>query len=272
MAIQTKTITGSTSSSLWTWKMEIMETSTDVETNVSKVTVRSYLGRGSSGSYFGGSATCKIVCDGAERTSNKTFSYPTNVSANGWVLIQSEAFTIQHGSDGTKEISVTASMSNASFNPNSASASGKMELTTIPRASEVSGGSGNIGSPTRIIITRVSSSFKHTLKYEFKGLTGIIATGVDTSYNWTIPTSFYEKIPSSNTGTGTITCETYNGDVLIGTSTCEFTASVTNSAPTIGTLTYKDSNSTTTAITENNQRIIRNNSNLIFTTGTASVE
>jgi hypothetical protein len=45
-----------------------------------------------------------------------------------------------------------------------------------------------------------------------------------------------------------------------------------NEAPTVGSISYKDSNSTTTAITGNNQRIIRNNSNLLFTVGTATAK
>lgn len=43
-----------------------------------------------------------------------------------------------------------------------------------------------------------------------------------------------------------------------------------NENPTVGSISYKDSNSTTTAITGDNQRIIRNNSNLLFTVGTAT--
>ena len=43
-----------------------------------------------------------------------------------------------------------------------------------------------------------------------------------------------------------------------------------NENPTVGSISYKDSNSTTTAITGNDQRIIRNNSNLLFTVGTAT--
>ena len=43
-----------------------------------------------------------------------------------------------------------------------------------------------------------------------------------------------------------------------------------NETPTVGSLSYKDNNSTTTAITGNNQRIIRNNSNLLFTVGSAT--
>lgn len=148
--------------------------------------------------------------------------------------------------------------------------SGSIILPLIPRASSVSGGSGNIGGTTTINVNRASSSFTHTLEYAFGNLTGTIATGVGTSHTWTIPTSFYTQIPNSNSGSGTITCKTYSGNTLIGTSSCSFSVNVVNSNPTIGAFTYKDNKTATTQITQNNQRIIRNNSNLLFTIGNAT--
>lgn len=152
-------------------------------------------------------------------------------------------------------------------------ASTNMVCSTIPRVSSVSAGSGNIGETLAINVSRHSSNFTHTLTYAFGNLTGTIATGVGTSYNWTIPTSFYAQIPSDNSGVGTITCKTYSGNTLVGTSTCSFTAKVTNSNPTFSSsqLSYLDSNSSIVAITGNNQHIVRNKSNLkvTFTDATA---
>lgn len=144
-------------------------------------------------------------------------------------------------------------------------------LPAIPRPSKISAGSGNIGSALKIGISRVNSSFTDTLEYEFGNLTGTIATNTNaTAVNWNIPESFYGEIKNSNTGTGKIICKTYNGDTLIGTSEVEFTANVVNSDPVINAFTYKDSNDFTFAITEDRQRIIRDNSNLLFTIGSAS--
>ena len=124
MALQSKTITGSTNNSNWTWKMEVIENSTNTSANTSSVTVNSYLGRASSASYFGGNASVNITCNGTSRSASKTFTYPTNVSGGGWVLVQSETFTITHNSDGSKDISISSSMSTGDFTPSSASASG----------------------------------------------------------------------------------------------------------------------------------------------------
>ena len=203
-----------------------------------------------------------VYINGSLVLSNQTYS---NISGDGTHKLASGSITINHNADGNKSFDV--SISGWLYDTGSPSGSGSFELPTIPRASSVSGGSGNIGSATTINISRASSSFTHTLEYSFGSLTGTIATGVGTSYKWTIPTSFYAQIPNSNSGTGTITCKTYSGSTLIGTSTVSFTAKVINSNPTFtaSNITYADTNTTVTAITGNNQHIVQNKSNLKVT-------
>lgn len=193
-----------------------------------------------------------------------------NYDGYATVTLKSGSQTVSHNADGKKSISYSFSVTDTSgvtYTSGNASASGTLALTTIPRASSVSGGSGNIGGKTTITISRASSSFTHTLTYYFGSLTGTIATGVGTSYEWTIPTSFYSQIPNSNTGTGSIICETYNGNTLIGSKTVSFTAKVTNSNPTfsVSNLSYADTNTTVVAITGNNKHIVQNKSNLKLT-------
>lgn len=50
--------------------------------------------------------------------------------------------------------------------------------------------------------------------------------GAGTEVQWTVPESLAAEIPDSPSGTGTLTCKTYNGGTLIGTKTVTFTASV----------------------------------------------
>lgn len=101
-------------------------------------------------------------------------------------------------------------------------------------------------------------------------MSGTIATKTsDTSIGWIIPTSFYTKIPNAKSGQGTITCETYSGDILIGTANCTFNVFVTNSNPTV-TATAVDSNATTKALTGNENKLIRYYSNAkVIITATA---
>lgn len=144
-----------------------------------------------------------------------------------------------------------------------ASASGSLTLDKIPRKSSVTCTDGNIESSVSININRASDSFTHTLRYDFGNLKNqTIATGVGTSYGWTLPTSFYAQIPNAKSGVGTVYCDTYSGSTLIGTSSCNFTAYTDESKckPTV-TATIIDSNDTTYALTNDRNKFIKGYSN-----------
>ena len=190
------------------------------------------------------------------------YSGTNTLPSSGTKTMASGTTTIGHNADGTKSFSYSFSQefaitfSGTYIGTKSGSSSGTLD--TIARASSVSGGSGTIGSTTTIKISRASSSFTHTLTYSFGSLSGTIATGVGTSYTWTIPTSFYAQIPNAKSGTGTITCTTYNGSTNIGSSSCSFTASTSSSssAPSLS-VSIVDTDSTTTALTGDSSKLVR---------------
>jgi hypothetical protein len=126
-------------------------------------------------------------------------------------------------------------------------------------SSRVACASFNLGTNTTISITRDNNSYTHTLKYSFNGATGTIVTKTtQTSYVWTPPAStFYSKIPNTSSGYGTITCETYNGNTLVGTTTCGFYAYTVkaNCVPTVSG-TVVDTNEKTVALTGNNTTLV----------------
>lgn len=268
---QTKTINGSTGSSVWTWKMVITESWNDdyLTTNKSIVNVKSYMGRGSSGSYFGGTATQKITVGDKKSEASKTYSYPTNVGAYGWVLMYEATFEIEHDSDGSKKITVTSSMSGATFSPTTASASGEIQLTTIPRASKITATSANIGETSQISVTQYSNSFRHTIAFSFGSLNGYILedgsisqtlTKISaTSIGFQIPRNWYNEIPNDQEGLCTLTITTYNGDDAIGTNTCTFYARVGGNVSVSGSVV--DTNATTLALTGNNNILVKGYSN-----------
>ena len=79
------------------------------------------------------------------------------------------------------------------------------------------------------------------------------------------------KCPNSNTLTVRYTIAT----VISGTTYYNYvdrTMSIVNATPTAPSLTYADTNAATIAITENNQRIIRNKSTLRATVGTGAAK
>jgi hypothetical protein len=185
----------------------------------------------------------------------------------------SQTLNIGHNADGSKYLDTSAWISLNTPLTSSEQWYGQW-LSTIPRASSVSGGSGNIGGTSTVSINRASSGFTHILYYSFSSISWRwIASNLGTSYTWTLPNDLYAQIPNSNSGTGTLICETYSGSTYIGNSSTSFTAKVVNSNPTFGSsnVSYKDTNSNIVAITLNDQHIVRNQSNLsaTFTAATA---
>lgn len=240
----------------------------DIATNKTKIiAVQGYVKRNNS-TYHPYNSTSSAVFTVKNTDGSQLYSTTRNpkydLGSNGYksVLDISPNVEISHSADGKKTIVITFSFDGklSSYYPNG-SISKTIELPTIPRTSSVTCADGNIGSATTININRASSTFTHTLEYNFLGLTGTIATKTaNTSIGWTIPTSFYSKIPNANSGSGTITCSTYSEDTLIGTSTCTFNAFVINSNPSISA-TVEDTNTSAIQATGNKNKLIRYISN-----------
>lgn len=265
------TINGTTGRNASHWKYFLICTEIKednyVSTNSTKLKVDVYLGATSYSRAVRGSieAVHTINIDGTNYTfTTKAYTIEKNTN---YLLGTITSNAITHNDDGSKKVSVTASspdLAQASgYGPYTGTASGEVELTTIPRASLVTCADGNIGSSTTINIQRATDTFKHTLKYNFGNKSGTIATKIsDTSYGWTIPTDFYSQIPNAKSGQGIIICETYNGDTLIGENECTFNATVLEETnkPTI-TATIVDSNAKTKALTGNENKLIKYFSN-----------
>lgn len=234
----------------------------DVANNRTKVQYQARIYYENSTYIYDGAGTIAVSGDGASYQSagctRPTTGESVILTTEGWVT---------HNNDGTKSVSGSASINFPNWGW-SGTATATATLPTIPRASSISCNGGDIGASTSITISRASSSFTHTIEYSFGNLSGTIITKTsNTSINWTIPTTFYAQIPNSNTGSLSLTCKTYNGSTLIGTTTITCTVKVTNSNPIFNSnqLSYLDSNSSIVAITQNNQHIVRNNSNLKVT-------
>lgn len=176
-------------------------------------------------------------------------NYQDRIGLNSNLLVASADVKVPHNDDGTKDVTISVySTGLASFSISEQSKT--VALSRIPRTSGVTAGEGTIGSNLLISINRASDSFTHNLSYSFGSLSGAIANGVGENYSWPIPTSFYNQIPNDPSGKGTITCQTYSGGTLIGTSTCSFTAKCNESAckPTIN-VSFYDDNDATVALT-----------------------
>ena len=265
-------------------------TSYNVSTNQTTVALGdvswAYFGRAG----WGTSASSTITITAADNTSSTgstSATTPANSSTHGGVKTftgtpSPNSITVTH-SNATGAKSVNISISSKIFvNP---TGGGSQQYTikgdgsttaasgTYAPASSVTCSTADIGSAPTIQISRNSSSFTHTLTYEFGSLSGTIATKTTstTITSWKFPTSFYAQIPNAKSGTGTITCNTYSGDTLLGTKTCSFTAT-TNESLCKPTLSPKveDSNSEAVALTGNANTFIRYISDAAITSGAAA--
>lgn len=257
-------IYGTTSSTGWQLRLDYSYTQ-DIVANTSTITATLYVYAGTSPSYNQNANSAYYTIQGT-----KTWN-PYSYTSKGWKELGSKTWTENHNADGTLTLTLSgywcSDIGSSNYTPYSLSVSGSVTLPTIARASSITVGISTIGSTTKITINRASANFTHNLSYSWQGLSGTIATGVSTSYTWTVPTTFYTKIPNAKSASGTITCDTYNGTTKIGTTTCAFTASVDETAckPTISPTAY-DSNSTTVGLTGNNSKFVK-----FFSNATVSV-
>lgn len=240
-----------------TGSITITQKSQNIANNTSDITV---VGK----AVMSGPSYDEYTREGSITIDGKKYTFTATFPSNSTKQLFSKTVTVSHGTDGKKTVSASFSIKTGmtgTLDNGVLTASTSKTLTTIPRASSVTCADGNIGSSTTININRATSSFTHTITYSFLGLTGTIATKTsNTSIGWTIPTSFYTKIPNATSGKGTITCQTYTGSTLIGTNTCTFNAFVINSDPTISG-TVQDINQTTIALTGDNNQFIKYFSN-----------
>lgn len=194
------------------------------------------------------------------------FSFSAALSANQTKTIFTKTAIISHGSDGTKtcsfkaDVGIEVTLSGAYYG--TVTVLGNGIFNTIPRASAFSLSASNIamGSTVTISIDRASTAFKHTLIYQFGNRSGTIENDVGTSATWELPLTLALAIPKSTSGTGIITCKTYNGTALIGSKSVNFTATVPNSVvPSINSVSISEA---TTGIATKFNGYVQNKSTL----------
>lgn len=256
--------------------VSFVENSTSVENNTSNITCTGTLS--APNAYWSSSYNSTLTVywkDNKQNTDIYIASVNAKTIALGGSISASGTINVTHKDDGTLSGYAWAKWEKggtSAFTPNNGQAViDWTALTTIARASKPSintypqnSPDFNIGDTITIHMNRKSNAFTHTVTLYFGNYSYQIATGVtnnctlDTS---TIASNMYQQIPNAAVGEGNITVATYNGSTLVGTAQCLFNAHVVNSSPTFNAA-YQDTNATTTAITQDNQLIIQNNSTL----------
>ena len=228
----------------------------NVAANTSTISWR-LVGAGTGSGYYM-SGNFKVVIAG-----ETVYQSATRIELRVGTVVATGTKVLTHNSDGTKTFSASAEAGIYTVAVN-CRGSGNFTLNTIPRASTVTATNGTINDWATVNISRASSAFTHTVSATFGSITTGIATKTNqTSISWVIPSTWYSQIPNAKSGTATVTCQTYNGDTLIGTSTTTFTASIDEEdcTPTLSPFVY-DTNDETIDLTGDDTKVIRYHSNM----------
>ena len=213
-----------------------------------------------------GSTTIPLNIDNTITNETITLQY-SSASQKSSFTAASGTRILTHNADGTKSFIVyfTLLLGGTNF-----VISETFTLDRITRASGVTCTTVNIGVAPVITINAQDSTYRHTLSYGFGNqelgyITGTIASStsrlVIDDFIW--PESFYQVIPNSKSGMGTIFCTTYdsNGAIIGEETRCNFTANANEGSSTpvfeSGYPIIKDKCEITKALTGDESKLIR---------------
>lgn len=246
----------------FSWSLSSQST----ETN-SSVISWSLKGAGTASSNWYNAGNFKVVINGTT-----VYSSSTRIKLYNGTLVASGSFTINHNNDGTKTFSASA-QAGIYYVAVNCSGSGSWSLPQISRYATILSATNFTDEQDPSIEFSNPTNAKLQLKIEAGGNTSLIVrdnlTNAKSPYKFTLTeaerNSLRNLCPNSNTLSVRFTVGTYSGSSVTNWSYLDRTMTIVNAAPTISGISYRDTNSTTTAITNNNQLIIQNRSTVSFT-------
>lgn len=248
------------------------------------------------GNYSDITCTHKLICastyalyiDGrtnsctADGTTKNFTSGAINTAGGTTITLGTTTHRVYHNGDGTKTFTLTTV-----FNMqadivgtwvSSITATGTITLNAIPRQAQVTGANNFNDEQNPYFTYTNAGGFQLSAYLRFadkridrSGLGNATSGGYTFTLTDAERTTLRNATPNSNTmtviyGVATvISGTTYTHEVAR-------TMTIVNGNPTAPTLTYADTNATTTAITGNNQRIIRNKSILTASVGAGTAK
>lgn len=241
--------------------------SQNTETN-SSVISWSLKGAGNGSVSWYNAGNFKVVINGTT-----VYSSSTRIKLYNGTVVASGSFTINHNSDGNKTFSASA-QAGIYYVAVNCTGSGSWALPKIDRYAAITSASNfkDTGSPS----VSFTNPNNNTLRFDLVANSTTIATRTVSSpespYKFTLTTSERNALraatPNSNTLTVTYRVNTLgSGSTIVNTDSANATMTIVSANPTISSIAYQDTNSTTTAITGNDQQIIQNNSSVSFTFG-----
>ena len=226
-------------------------------------------GAGTASSSWYRSGNFKVVINGST-----VYSSSTRIQLYDGTLVASGNFTMTHDTNGNKTFSASAEAGIYTTAVN-CSGSGSFTLPQIARAATITAAPNftDIQNPT--INYQNSAGNSVTTLQACISLTGstdnisyrnIPKTG--TSYTFELTEAERNVLRAAAPNSNTLSVIFYVKTIIGGQtfySTANRTLTIVNASPTMANPTYQDTNSTTTAITGNNQKIIQKQSSLSIT-------
>ena len=200
----------------------------------------------------------------------QTWSTGAHNLYNGTVLVQGDKW-INHNADGTGWLEAYADGAIYKANYNSFGKRG-WNLPTIPRASQPSiktfpnnTPDFNLGETITIHMNAINGAFRHNVYFLYGDKTYKIAENVSANCQFNtslVAEEIYKITTSKKAYSGQIKVDTFLNGNLTGSKTCHYNAHLVDVEPTFTDFTYFDSNTTTKAITGNDQIFIQGQSRL----------
>lgn len=189
----TGTIIGSTGNQYIDAKIE-WESVADPTNNRSTVTAALYYKRNNTGFTTSGTGTFTITINGVKASANKTLTI-TNAA---WVLAVENTVTVNHNSDGTKSVGISATGSIPDTSLSSTAVNGTVKLETIARASTID----SLSCETKYFTGKMT--YKYTPKSASHYNRCVVALNLDGSFTQVKVISLGQQSAAQKTATVTL--------------------------------------------------------------------
>lgn len=258
------TISKTFSNGSFTATLEYRENSTSTANNTSNITATLKVSSNSYGSFYGYTTSGTITINGTSYNVSTT----ANLGTSSTITVGSKTVNVGHNTDGSKTINIGFSVNNGYAG--SASNSTNWTLTKINRQATITSAPNfndednptiTYSNPLGNNVTSLQACISLTGSIDDIAYRDVPKTG--TSYTFELTEEERNVLRQATTGK-TRTVKFYVKTVYSGITlynNVEKVFSIINANPTFD-VSYLDTNSVTTAITNNNQQIIRNNSTL----------
>lgn len=173
---------------------------------------------------------------------------------------------VPHDDAGNCTVSVRTWM-NTRISAGEVELSQETTLAPILRANGISASDAFIGGVLIVNVGRKSTSYYHSVHFQFGALSGYLTDGGEISeieprtksseYKFTIPDSWALQIPNAMTGTCTLTCKTYLGANLLGETSTKVLIKTDGTYAPLLSAKIVDINKKTVALTGNASRLVQ---------------